>query len=143
MKNIAFFFLLTCSFLALSSCEKESILPDQKIPAEIKNFVSTHFPNCSIIRAVEENFEREKYEITLSCGVKLEFDKNKKILDIDSNQKLPDSVIPDKILTYVQTNYPANYIIGWELQNNTQKVDLDADFTLVFNLQSDFLYSED
>ena len=143
MKSIQKLLVLSILLVGITSCEKESILPDHKIPAEIKSYVAAHFPNCNIVRAVEENFELEKYEITLSCNVKLEFDKHKNIIDIDGISKLPDSVIPAPILSYVGANFPSNTITGWETELNIQKIELDNDVTLVFNQKGEFLYIED
>ena len=79
------------------------------------------------------------YEITLSCGVKLEFNKQKEIIDIDGTTKLPDSVIPTNILSYVNSNYSKYYIIGWELQLGNQEVQLNNNLVLVFNMAGEFL----
>ncbi|MEZ5036519.1 MAG: PepSY-like domain-containing protein [Chitinophagales bacterium] len=79
------------------------------------------------------------YEIRLSCGIKLEFNKQKEILDIDGNTKLPDSVIPSNILSYVNSNYATNFIIGWEFQSGNQEVLLNNNLVLVFNMAGDFL----
>lgn len=132
------------SFLFLTSCDKENLMYEDKIPIEIRNYVSTHFPSCSISKAVEENDENdEMYEITLSCGFKLEFNKNKEIIDIDGTTKIPDSVVPDELLTYVGSNYPNNYIIGWEIQGSNQQVELNNNITLVFSMQGDFVRIDD
>ncbi|MBX2889244.1 MAG: PepSY-like domain-containing protein [Ferruginibacter sp.] len=131
---------LVCALLFLTSCEKETLLSEQDIPSEIKSFVSTHFPNCTISKAIKENDENdEAYEITLSCGVTLEFDKHIKVIDIDGTSRLPDSVIPHNILSYVNSNYAPNYILGWEILSNNQKVQLNNGLVLVFNMAGDFL----
>lgn len=83
------------------------------------------------------------YEITLSCGVKLEFNKLKEIIDIDGNAKLPDSVIPSNILSYVNSNYATNFIIAWELQSGNQEVQLNSNLVFVFNMAGDFLRVDD
>lgn len=144
MKNTIAIMTMLFFFVFLTSCDKELHIPEHKIPIEIKNYVSTHFSSCSILRAVKENDENdEMYEINLSCGFKLEFNKNKGIIDIDGTTKIPDSVVPDKLLTYVGSNYPNNYIIGWEIQGSNQQVDLNNNVTLVFNMQGDFIRIDD
>lgn len=144
MKNLMTIAAVVLSLLFVTGCEKETVIPEQNVPTEIKNYVSTHFPSCSISKAIKENDENEEmYEITLSCGVKLEFNKQKEIIDIDWNTKLPDSVIPANILSYVISNYSTNFIIGWELQSGNQEVQLDNNLVLVFNMTGDFLRVDD
>jgi hypothetical protein len=140
MKNLMTIAAVVLSLLFMTACDKETVIPEQNVPTEIKNYVSAHFPNCSISKTIKENDENdEMYEITLSCGVKLEFNKQKEIIDIDGTTKLPDSVIPTNILSYVNSNYSTYYIIGWELQLGNQEVQLNNNLVLVFNMAGEFL----
>lgn len=140
MKELMTSLTVVCSLLFLVSCAKEINLPEKKIPEEIKSYITTHFPDCSILKATKDRDENDDmYEVSLSCGVKLEFNKQKNIIDIDGISKLPDSVIPAKILSYVTATYPNNYILGWEIQSNNQEVQLDNHLELVFNMSGDFL----
>ena len=136
--------VLVVSLVFMIGCNKETVIPVLDVPSEINNQVSTHFSSCSISKAIKENDEiNDMYEITLSCGVKLELNKLKKIIDIDGNAKLPDSVIPSNILSYVNSNYATNFIIAWELQSGNQEVQLNSNLVLVFNMAGDFLRVDD
>ena len=140
MKNLMTIAAVVLSLLFMTGCDKETVIPEQNVPTEIKNYVSAHFPNCSISKTIKENDENdEAYEITLSCGVTLEFNKHIKVIDIDGTSRLPDSVIPNNILSYVNSNYASNYILGWEIVSNNQKVQLNNGVVLVFNMAGDFL----
>lgn len=143
MKNLIIIATVFLSLAMLTSCEKDEKISEQNLPTEIKAYISTHFPNSSITRAKKEKGENELYEITLSNGFKLEFNKKNEIIDIDGNAKLPDSVIPATILSYVNTTYPTNYIIGWEIQANNQEVKLDNKLELVFDMAGKFLRIDD
>ena len=135
---------IVLSLLFMTGCDKETVIPEQNVPTEIKNYVSSHFSSCSISKAIKETDENdEMYEITLSCAVKLEFNKQKEIIDIDGTTKLPDSVIPSNILSYVNSNYATNFIIGWELQSGNQEVQLNNNLVLIFNMAGEFLRVED
>lgn len=132
------------SMCSLTNCNKEKLLDEKDIPAEIKQYAATHFPSCVITKATKETGNRDDvYEINLSCGVKLEFNLQKNIVDIDGSSKLPDSVIPTGILNYVAANYAGKYIVGWEIQNSKQYADLSNRVTLVFDMQDSFLYIAD
>ncbi|MCC6600249.1 MAG: PepSY-like domain-containing protein [Crocinitomicaceae bacterium] len=143
MKNLITSLIVVLSLVFISGCDKETILPEQDVPIEIKNYISTHFPDCNITKTIKEKGEKEEmYEVTLSCGVKLEFNKAKSIIDIDGTSKLPDSVIPVEILNYVNFHYPGNHVVGWEIQSNNQEIQLNNGFVLIFTMSGDFLRVE-
>ncbi len=133
-------FLLALVPFLLISCEKEEISPLTDIPSEISNYVSTHFPENPIIQAIKDTDGFElTYDITLEGGLFLEFNRKKEVIDIEGLTKLPDSVIPAKLLEYATTNYPDNYIIGWELDDRNQQIKLENGLELEFNMNGDFL----
>lgn len=132
------FFLMGMGLMG--SCDKEVDLSPSDLPAEIAAYLEMHFPDHSVIRAVEDIDGRSKtYEIRLEGGFKLEFDKNKEVIEIEGKSKLPDSVIPGKILQYVQEHYPDQYIIEWELEGKNQQVKLDDKVELLFSMDGEFI----
>lgn len=142
MKNLISNTLVALLLLLTTSCEKEKVIPAQDLPATVQTYISTHFSGNSITRAVKQKDKNELYEVTLSDGTKLEFNAQNEVIDIDGKSKLPNSVIPNKILNYITVNYPSNYIVGWELQNGNQEVQLNNQVVLVFNAAGDFLRIE-
>ena len=147
MKKIFLLTVITMSFVSFSSCEKKTVLSESQLPSEIKSYVNTHFSDYSILQVVKDKDGVElTYDVMLTEEISLEFNRKKEIIDIDGNRKfgLPNSVIPEKILTYVQSNYSDNYIIGWEKSDNkNQKIDLDNNLELLFNKSGDFLRFDD
>ena len=142
MKIRSLLLLVTAFFTigTLSSCEKETILLQSDWPAEIISFVETHFPELAILQvATEKEGLKKKYEVKLEGRVSLEFNHKMEIIEIDGYSRLPDSVIPAKILDYVNQNYPENYIIEWELEGKNQQVELDNGLELEFSMSGEFL----
>lgn len=143
MKNA--FFVLGLASMVFVSCKKDKdnedvVLSDADIPAQIKNYVTLHFASGSINKAVKDKEPNSiTYDVYLSNGTELEFDQNFNIIDIDGSAKLPDSVIPEKILNYVTEKYPGNYITGWELEANYQQVQLNNNVELEFDTEGNFL----
>jgi hypothetical protein len=126
--------------VSLVSCEKETDVPANNLPQEIQDYISYHFSNNPILQATEdvENLIKN-YEVILSDLTKLEFNRQKKITDIESPQKLPDSVVPDLILTWKSINFPENNIVEWELEDRHQEIKLDNNLEIDFNMAGDFL----
>lgn len=141
MKNSIF--CIAISLLFLFSCEKENVISINDVPFEIKSYVVTHFPATAISRAVKGADGSEWYEIYLTNGVSLEFNKHKEIIDIDWNAKLPDSVIPGSLLSYANSNYPNNFIIGWKKTGNNQQVELNNQLVLLFASSGQFIRIEE
>ena len=138
MNKIKLILILTAfTFL---SCEKETLVQNDDLPAEIKTFITTYFPANNIIQSVKDRDGLElTYDIMLDGNISLEFNRKKKIIDIDGIAKLPDAVIPSKILKYVSANYSGNAITGWELDDKNQQIVLDNGLELEFNMSGDFL----
>ncbi len=142
MKTNNFFLITMLSLMmfALTSCDKETVLNINDTPSEIQAYIKTHFPAATVAQIIKDRDGFTKgYEVFLNDGTKLEFNSKNAITDIDGNKQLPNSVIPDRILTYVNTNFSSNVITDWELDDKNQKVGLDNDLELLFNMSGDFL----
>jgi hypothetical protein len=126
--------------ISLISCDKESIISSPDLPNEVTSFISKHFPNKSIIQVIKDKDGLIKtYDVILSDNLSLEFNRKREIIDIDGVGQLPNSVIPAKILEYVKTNYPDNFITDWELDDRNQQIQLNNGIDLEFNMKGDFL----
>ncbi len=132
--------MATALAFTLTSCDREEVIPSTDLPSEITSYISTHFPNNSIVQVIKDRDGLTKtYDILLSESISLEFNRKKEIIDIDGVAQLPNSVIPEKILQYVTTNYPTNFITDWELDDKNQQVQLDNGLDLEFKMNGDFL----
>lgn len=143
MKKIT---LLICAILVtFSSCSdddnnNEVLLTESEIPTEIVTYVNTYFPENTIDRAVKDmDNNKVDYDIFLSGNFTLEFNANYEITDIDGVTALPEFVIPQAILIYVNENYPQQFIRGWELEMDHQQVELNNNLELEFTMTGEFI----
>jgi len=145
MKFKIFLLSLTALAVSLTCFAQETVIPGKNIPHEITSYVAKHFPDQKLIQAVRDRDDfKVEYKILLDNRTKLEFNEKKRIKEIDGNAKLPDAVIPSKILSYVKSNYPNNFITDWELEGKRkQQIELNNDLTLEFNMNGDFLRIDD
>ena len=126
--------------VSLISCAKDEVIPVSELPAEMKAYISTHFPSNTILQVVKDvDGVTKTYDVLLSERISLEFNRQKEIIDIDSEIALPNSVIPEQIRQYVTANYPSNVITDWELDDRNQQVQLNNGLDLKFNMNGDFL----
>jgi hypothetical protein len=137
--------LLKVSFLGmvclfLTSCEKEKVVGEGELPTAATRYIGDHFPGQQILQVKKElDHLRKSFEVILSEGFKLEFNKAGEIQGVEGTKALPNSVVPAKILEYVNANFPDEQIFDWELDDNRQEVKLGNGLELVFDKQGNFL----
>lgn len=121
-------------------CEKEIITPSDDLPVEISTYLTIHFPKNTIVQVIKDLDGLTKTcDILLSENISLEFNRKKEVIAIDGVTQLPNSVIPEKILQYVNINYPTQFITDWELDIDNQQIELNNGLDLEFNKKGDFL----
>lgn len=59
---------------------KQSSVPSALVPSQISTYVKTNYPNMKI---VEIERDSKEYEVKLSNGIELTFNKKYKLIDID------------------------------------------------------------
>lgn len=136
--------LLALPVWLLISCTKEKAVSSDDLPATSTSYITTHFPEQAIVHAVKEFDDlRITYTVYLKNGVKIEFDQNGVVKEIEGNDALPDSVIPSTILDHVKSNYPSAFIKKWEVERTKQEVKLSNGITLEFDKNGNFLRIDD
>lgn len=130
MNNLKFLLLITFSTM-MFSCEKEQLITATQAPTSINEFLTTHFPEKTILKLEKDH---DSYEVDLSGNTSIDFNLNFEPTSIESRSKLPDTVIPAEILQYVLTNFPNNYITEWERELTSQKVELNNGKEISFAL---------
>jgi len=138
MKKLVFLFV---AIIGLSSCEKETVVPETELPNAAQQYLSTHFNGINVLQVVKDREGlRKSYDVYLAQGFEIEFNKSGEAVSVKNNrnQALPNSVIPAKILDYVNTNFSEDFIVGWELENNYQEVELNTGMELRFSKNGDF-----
>lgn len=134
--------MLIALFFTIMGCaeKQDKIIAVEDLPVEIQQYVTNHFPNDKIKQAEEDNELISKtYELILDNNTQLAFDSKGKVTDIDSASKLPDSVIPEEILSYTKLNYPENVITDWEIDDRNQQIELNNGVGLIFNMDGEFV----
>lgn len=126
--------------LFFAACDKESLIAEDGLPKDASTYIQTHFPTHEIVQIVKDRDGLSlSYDVILSGGYKLDFDRKGKIEGVEGSAKLPDSVIPAPVLAYVNANYADHYIIDWELDDGGQEVKLVNGLELKFDKKGNFL----
>lgn len=115
------------------------------LPQNSRDFINQHFSGATISSVTEDNSwefwdKDEKYEVRLSNGIKLDFNKNGEVTEVDSNrgEMIPEAALPNNIVSYVKSNYAGAQIISWEKDDDDQEVKLSNGIELEFDAQGNF-----
>ena len=115
-----------------------------KLPATAQDFITKNFSSVSV-EEVKENsswqiWEDEKYDVRLSNGIELDFDKNGNVLEIDgnNNETIPETALPSEIVSYLQSNYPDASVVSWDKKDNGQEIELQNDVEIEFDQEGNF-----
>lgn len=124
---------------------QDRIIHQTELPMEIQHYLKMHFPNNKVIKVEEDKgYYSTSYEIKLQNDIELEFD-GIVIKEIDSDTRLPNSVIMPSIIEFVAINYPNSYIKEWERNDKgtKQQVKLNNGLELEFNRIGQFIKLDD
>ncbi|MBE8714546.1 PepSY-like domain-containing protein [Sphingobacterium hungaricum] len=143
MKNLLL--AIPVLFVALfTSCEKESVVSENELPATAKTFISTNFPSAKVLRVEKQTTASSngtEYSVDLDNRVEIDFDKNGNWTDVDGedNVSLPTGFILPVIVTYIETNYASTTINAIEKTRVGFEVDLVNGLDLEFNANGEFV----
>lgn len=133
--------MATAALALLVGCEKDDqrVAPD-KLPEQAQTFLAEEFPNATVSSVVKDYDDgTHTYKVRLSDGTYVEFRKNGEWKEVENRVAgVPEGVIPVKIWSYLQTNYPDNFVVDIERERHYD-VELNNDLDLEFSLDGDFI----
>jgi uncharacterized protein YuzE len=136
--------VVVSAFCALFSIGLFAQTNTNNLPRTAQDYVNQHFSSVSVAQVNENSnwqiWEDDKYEVRLSNGVKLDFDENGNIVEIDSEngEAIPTSVLPSKIASYLSANHADEQVVGWEKQKKEQEIELSNGVEVEFDAQGNF-----
>jgi len=140
MKKKNYLWMLLSLLILAGSCDKEKVVPPDGLPRKAQAYISQHFSEHTILQVVKERDDlKTSYDVYLSGGYNLDFDRKGDIIGVEGSAKLPDSVIPVRILAYVNEHFPEHYITEWEWDDHGQEVKLTQGLELQFDKSGNFL----
>ncbi len=117
-----------------------SFSPQSELPRQIQDYVQTHFKNQQVVKfETKLASSKTKYKVYLENQTKVKFDKDFNPIEVEGVSEIPISVLPEKLLTYVNQNYPGMKIKEWKIESNKQEVELQTGLELEFDLSGNFL----
>lgn len=116
------------------------------LPQNAQDFIEENFPSATLEKADKEDKwfswdKNEMYEVHLSNGIKLDFNKDGEVTEIDSRKDapIPMDAVPVEVKNYVEKNFSGAQITSWEKDNDEQEVELSDGTDLEFDKNGKFL----
>jgi len=145
-KNKFFLVALLCMLLQSVTClADDKIIPVEQLPAPAKTFVKKYFPQATIEYATKDTeFMGTTYEVRLSDGTEVDFDKKGNWDNVDCKTKaVPASLVPAAIAQYVTAHYPNTVIVKIDKERGGYEIELSNDLDLKFNSKGKLIGIDD
>ncbi len=150
--------IMAAGFL-FASCEKKVVVQDQtgnetavseapntttsnnetvqreNLPEPVKSFVDQYYAGTGVAHYELKTIPAmgDRYEVKMNNGAEIDFNMDGNWEEITDGQGVPDALVPQNILSYVQQNYQGIKIKSIDKDNNKIKVDLLNDIDLEFD----------
>ncbi len=135
---------IVAAMSTFTSCDKEDIaVTINDLPAIAQTTITEHFnvENVMLITLDEELFGSE-YTVLFKDGTTMDLDKNGNWNSIESNSGVPETIIPQAINTYLESNYPDQIVIDIDKETTGYDVSLNNQVELKFNLEGTLIGAE-
>ena len=116
-----------------------------QLPQKAQQFIKQHFPNKKVAYAkTERDFLETKYEVVFTNSSKLEFSRDGEWKEIDCKYaKVPDAIIPPRIMEFVTTNYEGAAITEIDRDRRDYEIKLSNGLELTFDLKFNLIEIDD
>ena len=110
------------------------------LPVMAREMIQTHFTNVGVeYLKVKRRSLVEKYEVFLSDGSELDFDRKGRWTDVENKHgAVPNSLIPVIIQKYLGTYYPNQRVVEIKQKRRGYELKLVNGLELVFDKQGRF-----
>ena len=144
-KSVLFFAALVCMMMhSVSSFADDRIIPAEQLPAAAKTFIQKTFPGQAVSYATIDFDGRNTYEVCLSNGVEVDFNKNGVWDKVDCNYSaVPASLVPSTIANYVKTHFAGAKVVKIDKERYGFDVELSNELELKFNKQGQLMNIDD
>ena len=141
MKHFLLLIAATLTFSAASAQDSKVTFND--LPADAINFVRQHFLVDHIASVWKDtDYNDEEYTVIFRDGLEIEFNGNGDWKELKARHgKVPDHVVPEKILAHVSATFPFESIkeVSRNLTKKRYKAELTDDQELKFDENFNFI----
>ena len=132
-------------FLSFSAFGQERTITINELPSTAQTIISKNFPNQAASYVEEDKgIMNTDYKVLLTGGTEIEFDGKGNWEEIDGNKKaIPNTVLPQKITSYVASNYKGQGVEKIEKESWGYQIELLSGLEIEFDNNGKFLRIDD
>lgn len=113
----------------------------EDLPETAQKFLAEHFPKSKVgmVKTDKHLLKKTDYDVKLVNGTKIEFNNTGNWTSVDcKTRRVPDSIIPKTILSYVKKNFPETFIVKIEKSSTKFEIELSDGVEATFNRLGQF-----
>jgi len=132
--------LIAGLMFGLSANAQKTVIKKEALPANAQAFLKTHFGSKKPSYILEDKeILSTEYKVQYDNKIEIEFDKKGNWKEVDGKSaKIPSSIIPKKIASYVKDNFRKEKITKIEIGTSGYETKLTNGLELKFSLKGDF-----
>mgnify|MGYP006382283571 CR=1 FL=1 len=138
--------ILATLTLSLTACaDRQHLIEYSELPAQAQNFIQKYF-NVSDIAYVERERDglHNEFKVYLKKATEIDFDYHGNLESIDCQiSPVPEGIVPQLIVDFVRLHHPDNFIVEYSIDHRSLEVELSNGFTLVFDMEGNFIRIDD
>lgn len=118
-----------------------------QLPLTARNFINQNFTNPQIvhIKIDSEMMESKKYEVLLTSGEEIDFDKKGNWVEVDAKkEKVPAALVPAFVTDYLKANnFTSEFVTKVERERKGIEVKLNTGISFNFDKKGKFRKADD
>lgn len=138
--------ILASLMIALCACaDRHQMIEYAQLPVQAQAFVQKYFNQADVayIEREHDNLQLE-YNVHMKDATEIDFDREGHLKSVDCQRKaLPDGIVPTLIMQYVGLHHPKQIVTEYVIDYRTQKVELNNEIELIFDMEGHFLRMDD
>lgn len=118
-----------------AKADNDRLIAKENLPKKAQQFIDSNFKNSKITYVKDESYFLEKsYEVLFADGTKVEFNRKGEWKEIDCRRSsIPATIVPAKILEYVNSNYQNVRILQIERDRVDYEIKLSNQLEITFD----------
>lgn len=135
MKKLTIMLVCLFALQGLAKADNDQPIEVNQLPKKSLDFLKQHFADISVSYAkIEKELLDKQYDVVLTGGQKIEFDKNGEWTNVDCKHTVvPAAIIPQQIKEYVKKKFPEQKIIQIERNKKTYEIELNNKLEVKFD----------
>lgn len=141
MKKLFLSLVMILAIVATGFARDEYAHDAKVLPKAAQTFIANHFKAKVGVVKIDKDFGSiSEYEVTLSDGSEITFDKNGNWKDVETNVSaaVPSKIIPSPISSFISKNHPGQRIVGIDKERNGYEVTLSNGIDIKFDTKGAF-----